>query len=738
MSNDYVYDLETYPNCWLCTVADLKERKIKVFELSTRKDQRTELFQYMREIYKNKGRLIGFNNVGFDYPVLHQLLKNKSMSPKELFDFADRVIKSGRTDDKWKYIIKDKDVMIPQVDLYKIHHFDNKAKATSLKMIEYNSRSNDIQDLPFEVGKYLTFKEMDELIKYNIHDVKETIKFYEQSKSQVEFREKLSEQYGFNAINWNDTKLGQEYFVMELEKSGVKCYNRQGAIQTHRTYIDLIDCVFPYVKFERPEFNAVLEWFKKQRITETKGVFSDIMEHELGEVAKYALMVTKKEKLKTPPTEEEILEFKKTKPLCWVEEVQLKAKIPKKHGGGFKKSYYLCWNIAESLNVVIDGLCYVFGTGGIHASVEKQVIVADNDYLIEDEDVSSFYPNLAIKNKIYPEHLSERFCEVYEYLYNLRKTFDKKSAENAMLKLALNGTYGKSNDIYSPFYDPKFTMMITINGQLSLCMIVEQLLKLEGLQIIACNTDGLTFKRKRSHDKEVKEILDWWQDITKLELERTDYSKLVARDVNNYIAIKLDGSIKHKGAYEYKDLPHHKNQSALVVKMAAEKYLVEGIDPEEFIRNHKEKFDFQLRTKVPRSSKLVMVDENGIDHQTQNICRYYISDRGMEMVKVMPPLEEFKEEQVWTNHELMDSVTISKKPDIAKYQKKGYVFEKMVQTPCEDRRLSIEAGWKCKVTNNIKDFDWDINYQYYIERTWKLIDFADSELEDEDEELNIS
>jgi hypothetical protein len=737
MFNDYVYDLETYPNIWLCTIADLQERKIKVFEISTRKDQRNELFEYLRGVYKNKGRLIGFNNVFFDYPVLHQLLKKKNLSAKQLFEFADKVIKSGRTDDKWKYVVKDKDVMLPQIDLYKIWHFDNKAKATSLKMIEYNSRSEDIQDLPFEVGKYLTHSEMDKLIKYNIHDVKETIKFYEQSKSQISFREKLSQQYDFNALNWNDTKIGQEYFVMELEKSGVKCYDKQGAKQTHRPFIDLVDCIFPYVKFERPEFNAVLNWFKKQRITETKGVFSDIMEHELGEVSKYALMVTKKEKLKTVPTEEEIAEFKKTKPLCWIEEVQLKAKIPKKDGGGFKKSHYLCWNVAESLNVVVDGLCYVFGTGGLHGSLEKQVIVADDKYLIEDEDVSSFYPNLAIKNKIYPEHLSDKFCEVYEYLYNLRKTFDKKSAENAMLKLALNGVYGKSNDIYSPFYDPKFTMMITINGQLSLCMMVEQLLKLEGLQIIQANTDGITFKRKRTHDNEVKGVINWWQDITKLELERTDYNKMVIRDVNSYIAVKLDGSLKNKGAYEYKDLPHHKNQSALVIKMAAEKYLVEGLDPEEFIRNHKEKFDFQLRTKVPRSSKLVLVDGDGVDLQTQNICRYYISDKGMEMVKVMPPIDEFKEEQIWTNHELMDSVTISKKPDITRYQKKGYVFEKMVQTPCEDRRLSIEAGWKCKVTNNIKDFDWDINYQYYIERTWKLIDFAEVEEQEEDSENNV-
>lgn len=734
MTRDYVWDEETYPNIYTNCIADLQERKIKVFEISTRKDQRNEMFEYLREVYKNKGRMIGFNNLGFDYPVLHMLLKNKTMTVKEIYDYAMKVIQSGYTDDKWRFVVKDKDILIPQVDLFKIHHFDNKAKATSLKMIEYNSRSPNIEDLPFPVGKYLTYDEMDTLVKYNIHDVKETIKFYDASKDQIQFREKLLDQYGLNAINWNDTKIGSEYFIMELEKSGAKCYSEGKVVQTKRNFIDLNECIFPYVKFERPEFNAVLEWFKKQRITETKGVFSDILEHDLGDVAKYAEMVTKREKLKTKPTDDEVEEFKKTKPLCWIEEVELKAKIPKKYGGGFKKSYYLCWKQADSLNVVIDGLCYVFGTGGIHASLTKEVIVSDDEYIIEDEDVSSFYPNLAIKNKIYPEHLSEKFCEVYEYLYNLRKTFDKKAAENAMLKLALNGTYGNSNSIYSPFYDPKFTMMITVNGQLSLCMIVEQLLKLEGMKIIQCNTDGLTFRRKRSQDVEVRKVVEWWQDTTKLELERCDYNKMVIRDVNSYIAVKTDGSLKNKGAYEYKDLPHHKNQSNLVVRMAAEKYFVEGVDPEEFVRNHKDKFDFMLRTKVPRSSKLVLVDDKGVDHQTQNICRYYVSTNGMEMIKVMPPVNPTKEEQLWSNAELLDEVVISSKTDIAKYEKKGYVFIRNVETVCEERRFNIEQGWKVKVTNDINTFDWDIDYQYYIERAWKLIDFNDEDSEDISEE----
>ena len=731
--NWYPYDLETFPNCFLCAIADMQQRKMRVFEVSNRKDQRNEMFEYLRNVRRNKGVLVGFNNLAFDEPVLQYFLKNKELTVGELYEYAMKVIKSGYGDNKWQYQIRDKDRLLQQLDLFKLNHYDNKAKATSLKMIEFNGRSKNIEDLPFPVGKILTSTEIDVLIKYNIHDVKETIKFFESCMKQIEFRLDLQKKYGLNALNWNDSKIGSEYFIMELEKAGIQCYGRDGKPRkTKRSYINLVDCIFPYVKFERPEFNAILEWLRKQRITETKGVFSDIMEHDLGDVAKYALMTTKREKLKDKPTEEQIAEFKKTKPLCWIEEVELKAKLPKKDGGGFKKSYHVCWRIAEALNVVIDGLCYVFGTGGLHASLEKQVILADDDYLLEDEDVSSYYPNLAIKNKIYPEHLGVQFCDIYDYLYKLRQTFDKKAAENAMLKLALNGTYGNSNSEFSPFYDPKFTMSITINGQLSLCMLVEQLLKLESLSLIAANTDGVTFKRKRSQEAEVASIINWWQDTTKLELERCDYSKMVIRDVNSYTAVKLDGSLKQKGAYEWKELPHHKNQSCLVVKMAAEVYIANGTDPEEFIRKHQNMYDFQLRTKVQRSSKLVLTDELGVDHQVQNICRYYVSTNGMDLIKVMPPLEPFKEEQVWVNHENMDEVTISSKTDIAKYEKKGYTLSHTVKTPSLDRRFEIEAGWKCKVTNDIDQFTWDVDYQYYVERTWKLINFVD----DGDDEIN--
>jgi hypothetical protein len=536
--NWFVFDLETYPNCYLCCIADMQTRKMKLFEISSRKDQRNEMFEYLRGVRRQNGILVGYNSLSFDEPVLQQLLKNKTMTVGEIYNYAMKVIQSGYGDNKWQYQVREKDRLLQQLDLFKMNHFDNKAKATSLKMIEFNSRSNNIEDLPFPVGKYLTNAEMDVLCKYNCHDVKETVKFFENCKAQIDFRLDLQKKYGFNALNWNDTKIGSEFFIMELEKAGINCYDGQGkARKTKRTYIDLVDCIFPYIKFERPEFNAILEWLKRQRITETKGVFSDIPEHELGDVAKYALMTTKRIKFKNKPTQKEIDEMLKQYPLGWVEEIELKAKLPKKDGGGFKKAYWFNYRIADALNVVIDGLCYVFGTGGVHAAVEKRVIVSDEKRVIRTFDVSSFYPNLSIKNKVYPEHLGIEFCDIYETLYNMRKSFDKKSAENAMLKLALNATYGNSNNEYSPFYDPKFTMTITLNGQMLLCKAIEMVLSLPTVEILMANTDGFEFIIDREYEALAEAKCKEWEEMTGLTLEGDTYAKMVISDVNNYFSI---------------------------------------------------------------------------------------------------------------------------------------------------------------------------------------------------------
>jgi hypothetical protein len=49
----------------------------------------------------------------------------------------------------------------------------------------------------------------------------------------------------------------------------------------------------------------------------------------------------------------------------------------------------------------------------------------------------------------------------------------------------------------------------------------------------------------------VQYIMDEWQLKTKLKLEKAVYDRMIIRDVNNYIAIYDDGTLKTKGAYSH-------------------------------------------------------------------------------------------------------------------------------------------------------------------------------------------
>ena len=710
IQGDWIYDLETYPNCFTLAVCYASGKGMRHFEISSRRNDTEELLDFLRKVKINNHRMIGFNNTGFDYPVLHHILKKSAsarttnsplvITSQELFDVAQKIIDKMKTS-RFGANIKQADVLIPQVDLFKIHHFDNKARMTSLKMLEFNMRSDSIEDLPFPVGMTLNDDQIDVLISYNYKDVIETLKFYRHSLDAIRLRTELTKQFGFDCTNYNDTKIGKELFVNRLEKSRPgSCFrqtsNGKKMMQTKRPFINLRECILPYVQFVRPEFKAVRKWFAEQTITETAGVFSDIEEHKLGDVAKYAEMVVKRKKLSDPidkknkryePTPEHLKEMFKLHPLGWVEEKELKS--PKG-----AKSYYFCWNVSETLNVVIDGFRYDFGTGGIHGC-KKGVTVSGEGRKIYTLDVASYYPNLSIKNRIFPQHLDVLFCDVYEELYVERRSYPKEHALNKALKLALNGTYGASGDEFSPMYDPKFMMSVTINGQLSLCMLMETLINKFGVEIIMCNTDGFEYVADERHAEDIAVCVKQWEALTGLTMEGDVYEKMMAANVNNYVAVYESGGVKRKGAYEYEKLDWHKNQSALVVKQAAVHELLGEGCAEDYIRNHKNEYDFMLRTKVPRSSRLVMVMDDGKEVALQNICRYYASVDGGKLVKLMPALE-------------------------------GKELE-------GDRRLSIDKEWNVTVCNKMVDFKWGVNYDYYIAEARKLIDAirGDAEISDD-------
>lgn len=608
--SDYIYDIETYPNVFTIAVESADSPLRWLFEISDRRNDSKDIVQFIRYLTKTGSRMVGFNNLGFDYPVLHQLLKMGETNAYNLYQKAQAIIES-QDSDRWVHQVYPTDRFIEQIDLFKIHHFDNKARATSLKVLEFNMRMDSIEDLPFPVGTMLNSDQVDVLKTYNLHDVTTTKLFYQESLPMIQFREELTSKYQRDFMNHNDTKIGKDYFIMRLQAAGVDLYeygtSGRTPKQTLRPTLQLQSAILRSIKFDNLEFNRVLQWLKTQSISETKGVFKDLIAN-------------------------------------------------------------------------VGGIDFIFGTGGIHASVENRVVEATEDTLIVDLDVSSYYPNLAIANRFHPTHLGESFCGIYKNLYESRKQYKKGTIENGMLKLALNGVFGDSNSRFSVFYDPLFTMSITLNGQLLLCMLVENILEhVKNVEILQANTDGLTVKIPRTSLASLNITCKSWELSTGLELESKLYSRLFIRDVNNYLAQYTDGSVKRKGAYDYV-MDWHQNHSALVVAKVAEKVLLEGAPLRETITQWDNIMDFMIRVKVPRSSKL-LVNDDVSECAIQNTTRYYVSSPGVTLTKLMPPLKDKTE---W-------------------------------------RRIGVQKGRFVTVCNRIEDAGtYPIDYDYYIKEVEKL------------------
>lgn len=605
----YTFDLETYPNIFTGVFKHYTTGTRWIFEVSDRYNHAVELYEFYMALKSYNCMTVGYNSFGFDAQVMEYIMRfGPSFTCNDAYAKADSII-NGDRDANFQSMVWDNQLLVPTIDLYKVNHFDNRARATSLKTLEFNRRSDNIGDLPFAPGKPVPAGGEDVLITYNAHDVDETEGFLTDCLDKIEFRESLVERFGIGARNYSDVKIGTEFFRDELEKvSPGICGRKNNPARTDRPIIHLKDVLVPTIEFQNPDFAAIHRGMIATSITDTRNA-------------------------------PELKEF----------------------------------------SAVVGGLQFEFGTGGIHAARPRTIYETTGERTIQLRDVVSYYPNIAIKNRFYPEHLSELFCDIYEDLFNRRKSYAKGTVENAALKLALNGTYGSTNDTFSKgFFDPKYTMAITINGQLQLCMLSEMLLTVPSLELIQVNTDGVALICDNRYLPMVDEVCAQWERITKYELETETYKKFVQRDVNSYMALDMNGKVKRKGAYEYK-LEWHKDFSSLVVQKAAEADLIYGKPFDQFIKNHTDKYDFMLRAKANAKSRLELDDGTKL----QKTTRYHIAYEGQGLKCILPPLK--------------------KKPN-------------------EERPRAIQVGWPVAICDDIRDFNpANLNRDWYIVEARKLM-----------------
>jgi hypothetical protein len=251
-----------------------------------------------------------------------------------------------------------------------------------------------------------------------------------------------------------------------------------------------------------------------------------------------------------------------------------------------------------SLKLEIGGASYQMGIGGLHSQEKRCIHIADDTCEISDNDVTSYYPNMILKQGMYPPNVGPEFLAVYQDVVNTRvaakRAGDKGTAET--LKIVANGTFGKMGERngYSVVYYPEMMIQTTLGGQLSLLMLIERL-ELAGVPVISANTDGIIVKCHKALCGVRDEVMRQWERDTGLELESKQYKAVYSRDVNNYIALLYkpekgdETPYKHAkavGAYR-KTIgvyPLKWNPTCEVCQEALIEYLATGTPIEDYVR----------------------------------------------------------------------------------------------------------------------------------------------------------
>jgi hypothetical protein len=596
-------DYETLKNCFTGVFEHYKTTETKVFVVHDLRNDLNDFISFLNENINNKEWHISYNGLAFDGQVTHYILDNHkswlNLSGCEvaniIYKYAQRCIQKSNAKEfsdypQWK-------MKISQIDVFKLHHWDNPAKRSSLKWIQYSMDWENILDMPIHHETEITTqKEIDVILEYCVNDVRSTKEVYNRAKSQIGLRKELTKTYGINMFSASEPRISKEIFGYYLSRNLNIPKKDLRKMRTYRDTIKVKDIILPCVSFTSDEFKTLHDRFKTLE----------------------------------------------------VDAASLK--------GGFK--YYIDYKDVKTH----------FGLGGAHGANSKGMYESTEDLVIMSSDVTSFYPNLAIKNKWSPEHFpKDEFCSQYEWFFEERKKIPKSNPMNYVYKIILNSTFGLSNDVNSFFYDPELCLRITINGQLTLMMLYEQIMeRIPGAVALLQNTDGVETIIPREYIDLYMEICKEWEDKTNLNLEHDEYQKLVLADVNNYIGVnnyidvditkwrevkqkqphylfkvKNDkfsyAPVKLKGRFDFHELQLHKNKSKLVIPKAIYQYFVHDILPEDYLNKNKNILDYCIGGKSKGDWKQIARHiKNGslVEDELQKINRYFISSIGKKIVKV--------------------------------------------------------------------------------------------------------
>lgn len=578
-----VYDIECYKRMFLYCGINVDTNERYEFEISPRKN---EMYSFIKYLFDIKFDLsCGYNNISYDSQVIQYILDESEELYKlstteivdKIYEFSVRRIDDSNYELKPPY--KELYLDIPQLDLFKIHHYDNKNRRISLKKLEFSMNSPDIEEIPVAFDKdELSNIEMDQVVHYCWNDVKNTLNFYfitrgktenelYKGDDKVQIRLDVMKEQGFTkeCLNWSNTKIGDEINLKGYcKETGLKEWevHKRKKNREKTKHFNFGECIPDYVKFKTVEFNKFYNYMKAVPVSIVKD----------------------------------------------------------------KRKFPFSYN----------GTNYTIAQGGIHSCEKGRILKSDSKFIYGDADVGAHYSNAINKRGLYPSHLGPKWNINYNKATLLKgeykilgKTDKKYKNLEKMQKECLNaGAFGKTNENTNWQYGPEVTFNCTIGNQFEILMIIE-MLELEGFHVVSANTDGFVTRIPIDRKDRYFEICHEWERIVgndkSGQLEYTSYKMIAQTSINHYLAIDIDGKIKLKGDFAV-DVELHKDNSMRIVPIAIKEYFVNGVLPEVTIHNCKNIYHFCIGNKASKDYFYRMIDKNtGKIQDLKHLIRYYCS-----------------------------------------------------------------------------------------------------------------
>ena len=569
-SGIWVYDIETLKNLFCYTALNIETEE--VFQAVIWKDT-NEIFELVEHLNSCRG-LIGFNNISFDYPVIHYILENEDDWKYGYFhgdELTEKIYTKAQEviGDEWSGV-KDKYMKVPQLDLFRIWHYNNKARMTSLKKLEIAMRYDNVQDMPYSNDTEITsMEQVQEILDYNLNDVRATFDFYKKTREKLDLRRGLYQKYGLRCMNFPDTKIGEELTLKLYCEATGEDINEVRKRRTYREVFKFKECFPDYLYFETPDFNELQDYLEGIEVNELKGSFKYSFEYhgftfDLGTGGIHGCI-----KQGVYESDDEYI----------IVDVDVSSLYP---------------SLAIANNLYPEHLgeefCDVYKEGIVQPRLEAKK--AGDKVMANGFKLSA--------NSVYGKSNSE-FSWLYDPLYTLKTTL----AGQLSLCMLSEKLMTKVKDL----------TMIQINT--------------DGITVrIPVSEKRHFYNLCKEWEKETGLILEYVAYKKMIIRDVNNYLSLYMDG-----KVKYKGTFK---TYEQiiKDEEYHKSLSQTIVPEAVAKYFLEGIPVEETIMNCDNIYDFCKMFNASHGWKAETIDSKGNIEPQQKTNRYYISTNGKTFRKI--------------------------------------------------------------------------------------------------------